>query len=557
MYRALVAVADRLRRDERGAVLPMFTVALLALLLVTAVGIDYGSALVTKQKLVSAADAAALAVGADPQLTQEEANARAEAFIRAHYPQADFGSLIDYSVNATSSEVNVTVTARIPTTFLKVAQIDTIDITVTSQVRRQQRDIEVVMALDNTGSMGCTGSGDDDDDDDDDGGCISKLDNLKTAANKLIDVLFGADTTSDHVKIGLVPFSAAVNIGADKIGSGWLDENGSSHLQDEDIDLPSNVTLLDLYDQISNVSWGGCVRARITPDGTDLDLTDTPPSASDSNTLWVPYFAPDEPGNGNGPGGYSRYHSDDYYYNDYLNEGAISCPGCSKLQYRIKAQRDDAKYSGASVSSSNLNRNPPLGPNFNCVPQSIQPLTNVKDTITAAIAGMQAAGSTVIPSGLSWGWKALSPGEPYSQGASYDDQRVAKALILLTDGRNQVEGNIGHNDSFYSSYGYAAEGHLGSTNGSQTRTVLDQKTTALCNAIKADKDGRSDDVDIYVYAITFDVSDSDTRTIMQNCATPTADCPGETCYFNSPNAADLEDAFESIALGLNKLRVAK
>jgi hypothetical protein len=45
--------------------------------------------------------------------------------------------------------------------------------------------------------------------------------------------------------------------------------------------------------------------------------------------------------------------------------------------------------------------------------------------------------------------------------------------------------------------------------------------------------------------------------LLQNCATPPADCPGEACYFDSPDEAQLETAFESIALGLNKLRLAK
>lgn len=549
MFRAVFAAAGLFYRDERGAVLPMFTVAMITLLLVTAVGIDYGNALVIKQKLISAADAAALAVGADPQLTEEEADAKAEAYIRAHYPDADFGTLVDFDVVATSSDVDVTVSARIPTTFLKVARIDTIDIQVRSQVKRHQRDLELVMVLDNTGSMDCSGWH-----------CVSKMDHLKTAANKLVTILFGEDATSEHVKIGLVPFSGAVNIGSDRIGSGWLDETGASQLHTEDIDLPSNTSLLDLFDDLNNVSWGGCVRARITPSGTDLDLTDAPPSASDVDTRWVPYFAPDEPGIGDGPDENTgdRRNDDDYedYYNDYLKDRNLSCWGCSTSQKLRRAQRHAGKYAGKSVNSGLLNRNPPLGPNFNCVPQKVQPLTNVKSTITTAIEGMRPQGSTVIPAGLSWGWKVVSPDVPYTEGAAYTDERVAKAIILLTDGRNQVEGNIGHNNSFYSAYGYAAEGHLGDTDGSDSRDVLDAKTTALCNAIKANKDD-DEDLDIFVYTITFDVDDWPTRNLMRNCATPDADCPGETCYFNSPTGAALESAFESIALGLNKLRVAK
>jgi len=464
-------------------------------------------------------------VGSEPTLTDAEADAKGEAFIRAHYPEADFGDLIDFDVVPTKTQVDVTVTARVPTTFMRIAGVDTIDVTVHSQVLRQQRDLEVVMVLDNTGSMAdCSGWH-----------CTAKIDQLKTAANKLVTVLFGDDTTSEHVKVGLVPFSAAVNVGTGAIGKGWIDESGASFLQTEDIALPSSVTLLGLFNTMKNTSWAGCVRARLKSNGDDVDLTDAPPTSTD--TRWVPYFAPDEPDTKDSWGR-------SIYSNNYIDD---KCNNCSDQQ----RQRNASKYTNAQASYSSL------GPNFNCVPQKIQPLTNVKSTITTAIAGMAAKGSTVIPSGLGWGWRVLSPTEPYTEGVPYTDQRVAKAIILLTDGRNQVEADNGINNSFYSSYGFAAQGHLGNTDGSQTRQKLDEKTTALCNAIKENKDEIVDDQDIYIYTITLEVDDVSARTLMESCATPPADCPGEKCYFNSPSGADLEDAFESIAIGLNKLRVAK
>lgn len=546
MYRALMANIERLRRDETGAVLPIFTVFMVSLLLVTAIGVDYGRALVVKQKLANAADAAALAVGADPTLTQDEADAKALAFIKAHFPDADFGDLLDYKVVMDASKVDVNVSARLQTTFLKVARVDTIDVGVHSEVLRQQRDIEVVMVLDNTTSMSQSACR----------RCETKIEQLKTAANKLVTILFGDSATSEHVKIGLVPFSGTVNVGTDKIGSGWLDENGDSHLQTEDLNLTSNMSLLDLFDRISNVSWGGCVRARIQDDlpGTDLDLTDAAPVAGTPDTLWVPYFAPDEPDNSGGGGPFGGSVT---YLNNYLGDGSVSCPGCNAEQKRRAAQRSIGKYNGANVSSQNLNASIPKGPNFNCVPQPIQPLTNQKSLITTALTGMQANGYTAIPFGLSWGWKVISPSTPYTEGAAYSEQRVAKAIILLTDGRNQIEGSNGHNNSPYSAYGYAASGHMGPTNGSGTRSALDDKVETLCTNIKANKDDIAEDQDIYIYAITFDVDDEDTRTLMSSCATPPADCPGEQCYFDSPTGADLETAFESIALGLNKLRLAK
>jgi hypothetical protein len=57
--------------------------------------------------------------------------------------------------------------------------------------------------------------------------------------------------------------------------------------------------------------------------------------------------------------------------------------------------------------------------------------------------------------------------------------------------------------------------------------------------------------DILIYSITFAVTNTNTQDLMRTCATR------EDMYFNSPNGDALEDAFEQIATGLQKLRLAK
>lgn len=522
------AALRRLAKDQRGAALVLFTVFLVPLMAVVAVGIDLSRYLLVKQRLTNAADAAALAVGTRPDLNADEATAMAEAFIRAHYRDEALTHLRGFTVTPSINQVDVSVQAQMDTTFLKILNVASLDVRVTSQVARAQRKLEVVLALDNTGSM-CQPS------------CADKFDKLKVAANELVNILFGADTISDNIKIGLVPFSGAVNIGTDKIGSGWLDETGISPLQSEDLDLPLGQTLLGLAGQLLNVGWGGCVRARTGING--YDLTDVAPNPAVAETLFVPYFAPDEPGGGDGPSG--------GYTNDYVNDTLI--PGTNAAK-----QRNALKYVGALISSANLARNPPQSPNFNCVPRPIQPLTNDRNVITAAINAMISSGSTVIPEGLAWGWRVLSPTPPYTEGAPYGDPNTVKVLILFTDGRNQVEASNGHNHSFYSAYGYAAQGHLGNPNGSQTRQVLDAKTTVLCNNIKSDKDGNPNTQDIYLYTISFAMSgETAAQDLLHACATPPSLCPGNQCYYDVPTPAQLSGAFSNIAMGINQLRLTR
>ena len=217
-----------------------------------------------------------------------------------------------FTVTATSDEVTIDATATIDTIFLTVLQlvgaaaadVDTLDVVVMAKAARGQINLEVVLALDNSGSMGSDG--------DDTCGSppCSKLDNLKDAANVMVTEFFGSDDTSDNISIGLVPFSGAVNIGTDKQGSGWLDETRVSAIHNENLDWtnPPGLNIFDLYSQITNVDWGGCVRAR----GSGFDLTDDPPDSFNPDTLWTPYFAPDEPDDPNLPGGNGESLTNNY-----------------------------------------------------------------------------------------------------------------------------------------------------------------------------------------------------------------------------------------------------
>ncbi|HWE17679.1 MAG TPA: pilus assembly protein TadG-related protein [Hyphomicrobiaceae bacterium] len=522
MLRLFISLLFRLGADQRGAVLIKFTVALLPLLTVVGVAVDVGQVFLVKQKLTNAVDAAGIAVGRHSELDEDEVKALAQSFVVAHYPATAIGDLKGVTVTALEKQVDVTATASVPMTFLTILGYKSVDITASTMVLRQLRKIELVMVLDNSGSMAGT-----------------RMTALQSSANALITALFGSETTSNFVKIGLAPFSSAVNVGAGNAGADWIDSTGLSILHKEDVDLPLGKTLFDLLGSLTNASWGGCVRARLS----GYDLTDEPPDAGES--LFVPYIAPNEPTGCYVNGKFvlaSKFACTGTYLdyaNDYLSNA--NTVGFTPQQN----QRNWLAYVGKTVPAGGT-----LGPNYNCPASPIQPLTNVKSTITSAISSMVAYGNTVIPEGIAWGWRVLSPGPPFTEGAPYSDPDTLKFLILLTDGENNVgaPGNY-HNSSSFSAFGFAASGHLGNTDGSQARAVLDAKTATLCGNVKAQG--------IYLYTIALQVSDSATRKMLEDCATPPADCPGKQCYYNSPTASDLETAFTNIALGINKLRVAQ
>ncbi|MEM7192723.1 MAG: VWA domain-containing protein, partial [Pseudomonadota bacterium] len=184
------------------------------------------------------------------------------------------------------------------------------------------------------------------------------------------------------------------------------------------------------------------------------------------------------------------------------------------------------------------------GPNQHCPPAPITALNNSKSTAINAINGLQPNGYTVIPAGLLWGWRVLSPGAPFTEGEDYDEEERVKAIVLLTDGSNDVGAmSNGHNGSDYNAFGFAAKGHLGNTNGSNARSELDKKTATICNNIKAKG--------ILIYTIGFRVSSSSTQNLLKNCATK------PDMYYNSPTNGQLAMIFGDIAQGLSELRIAQ
>jgi len=202
-----------------------------------------------------------------------------------------------------------------------------------------------------------------------------------------------------------VPFSGAVNIGTSNENSGWLDKSkcsGSncsnmSTIAKEDHNFKNRENAFELIKDLRNTSWSGCVRER----GGSYELTDDAPASSSRESLFAPYFAPDEPDWGE--------HSDwNWYSNNYIGDG--DC-GTGKSWERTPKLCQDytGKYNNAWPSGD--------GASYNCPADPIQPLTNTQGQVISSIENLQPKGNTVIPAGLLWGWRVLSPGEPFTEGS--------------------------------------------------------------------------------------------------------------------------------------------
>ena len=181
-----------------------------------------------------------------------------------------------------------------------------------------------------------------------------------------------------------------------------------------------------------------------------------------------------------------------------------------------------------------------------CTSAALQPLSTDKTTIKNAINSMVAEGNTSIMEGAMWGWRTLSPGEPFTEGRAYNTQNNQKFLILMTDGQNTYASNSKFTKSLYSLYGYVDRGHLGttSTNNSNVTSAMDDRTLQACTNIKA--------AGITIFSVAFQVAgDSGVALdLLQACATD------KNHYYAPGNDAELQDAFNAIGQEISELRIS-
>ena len=443
----LAALARAFVSDRQGAIAIIFVVALIPLLAAAGAAIDLSRAYVVKQRLGYAVDAAGLAVGASISDDTAELQLLLERYFAANYPAAEVGVPATPQMTIDGNEITVTATASVDATLMRIMGIDQIDVGAEALVVRKVTGLDVALVLDNSGSM----SG-------------SKISSLKTAATNFINILFGSETTSDTLQVGIVPFTGVVNIG--KTNTTYI-RNVNGHRNSD----------FEPHD------WEGCVEAR--SNGRDTEDTYT---GTNAQKKWIRFIWPS---NNN---------------NDWPSKSG------SRGQYR--------------------------GPNKFC-PYPLQPLTNNKTTLLDYIPNMEANGTTHINLGAVWGWRVVSPGEPFTQAHAYDDEDYNHAVVIMTDGENFISDS----SRDYAGYRRLADGLLGTTNQNSAEDELDDRLTEVCTGMK--------NVGIIVYTITFDVSSTALQNLMRGCASDSSK------YFNSPSESDLKKAFQTIGAQLSNLRLGR
>jgi hypothetical protein len=425
-----------------------------------------------------------------------------------------------------SAHVQVTAQATLPMSLMKLGGFTSITPTATA-IAAKGTGYEIALALDITGSMlSSSGSG------------STKEAALQTAANDMLDVVYGSADTASNLSVSVVPFRGSVNMGSTH--SAWANSNGTWSAQ----------------------AWRGCVEARTG--GYDV-TEDNPGTAKFNQLFWASTYNTvlntDTTSN-----------KTDYYYgdNDWYS-GNVTDTGTGGVA---------PKWSGL-----------PIGPNLGCSTNAVLPLTASKATVKSSINGLVAAsgGSTVVSQGLQWAWFTLSPvwqaywglgnnSTGLARPLAYNTIANQKIVILMTDGNNEWDGNqqtsanlscksytvvpeCKQADGYYNSYGRLSANRLGismpassttpagnssasNTASSRAADAMDTRSLQICTTMK--------NAGIIIFTIAFQAaSGSDAEALLKNCASDTSN------YYNTTTGSDIDAAFTSIGQQIIALKITQ
>ena len=375
--------------SPRGGAMPLIAITLIPLVGFIGLAVDATRGYMVKARMGEALDAAALA-GAQVVFNEEDFAADVQMYFDANFPPGYMGADITLDpphVDANKEIVTLSASAEIGTTFMRVFGEDHMIIASSSEVTRKTTSMDIVLSVDMSGSM-----------DKSDGSGSTRIAAARGAASELINILYGEDSTKEHLNIGLVPWTDKVNVKLDGSGSGAgsvTQSNGLWHSSRSPVPLMSEPP--------SN--WRGCTYARYSDNGAedDADVLLGPTSVGGATwDGWHPIGAAGETG------------------------GTSNCD-----------------TSGSKKSCP-------------CLSHGITPLSNAKQDIQNAINALTSPeGATNIPQGLVWAWRVLTPGEPFNQADPFPKGNHQRAIVLLTDGENH-----GYFGDAYSEYGNPATDNL-------------------------------------------------------------------------------------------------
>lgn len=200
--------ASKFRKDEGGNFTMLFAGASVMFLMAGGLALDTSRMFAAKAKLNNAIDAAVLATTRDLTtgvIAEADAEAAVANFIYTNMELGGFSpddvKIDGITIDQTSKTVEIDAHLMLPMTLTAIAGYEKMRVASSTKAEYADDRIEIAMALDVTGSMGNSlASGQ------------TRMEALKIAAQGAVDSLITSSGNPNRVRIGLVPYSASVNV---------------------------------------------------------------------------------------------------------------------------------------------------------------------------------------------------------------------------------------------------------------------------------------------------------------------------------------------------------
>lgn len=538
---------QKFANEQRGSVAVLSGVTLMLVAMAAAGAVDVTNATKERHRLQDLADASSIAAARLPGATPAERRKAAIATFESS-EQCKRTQCNDIKVKTDKDGmVTVTATADVPTSFLKIATINTIAVDVeASAIAAPPKDLEVAMMLDYSGSMRANG----------------KYTAMGSAATSFVDQV--ESNTDGLGKIALVPFSKyvlapmegryvydvanATSLGDEKIFGCVLNRQ---HPYSINADTPNTVTEGSLWPVLSYVKSEEATSGGYSDDYTgqqqapngsasysisglngsvsfDLDIYDdpsdgiTPMSGLGSGAAHPDTGAPTYTIDGNNTRSYqlktAALTSEEIAYIEqhvsFVN--FLPAAGPTGVPLNNYAGSDgwnlppDAALPPEFQTALSTETLPPFCQRYVENELWLRPLSTDYNGLRDAFQGMQPSGLTNIALALDLGWHSLTPNAPFEEPS--DDEKVERIAVLLTDGVQTVQAH-----------------------GPGDKYNIDSANSNIASSCKAMKDAR-----ISIYTIAFDIKSDATREMLRECSSGNG-------YFHEPSdGGELEGVFDSI-----------
>lgn len=210
LYNKVDPQVRRLVADRKGSTLAMMAAGLIPVIAALGAGIDAGRLYLVKSQLQAGVDAAALAGARAFAVVDNSPAARnnqAQSYFYGNFASTYMGiSSLELTPNfTTASGINITtVTARatLPMTFMRIFGFGPRTISAVAKAELQPRPLEVMVVLDDTGSMKANLSGG-----------RTRMVALKEASTDFVNILHQGASSRRDLAMGFIGYDVTVNVG--------------------------------------------------------------------------------------------------------------------------------------------------------------------------------------------------------------------------------------------------------------------------------------------------------------------------------------------------------